>query len=95
MAGLLRFICHQDASSCSLEYDYEEEQGELELARGLIDELDVGPVVTPRLPVMEHRDTIIDTIAHHNLFLIQGSTGCGKTTKVGLVHLLATHHVSW
>ena len=34
------------------------------------------------LPVMEHRDRILELIDTHQVICIQGETGCGKSTKV-------------
>lgn len=64
------------------DYDYEEEKGETERARGMIEELDVSQSPQKPLPVMEHREAIIDALRHHDLMLVEGDTGCGKSTQV-------------
>lgn len=35
-----------------------------------------------RLPAFEKRQEIIDTVLRHQVVLIEGNTGCGKTTQV-------------
>lgn len=34
------------------------------------------------LPILEHKKDIIDHIRAHNVTVIQGNTGCGKSTQV-------------
>lgn len=65
------------------DYDYEEQKEEIDRARGLVEELDVGGSTGP-LPIMEHRATIIETLRKDDIdvMLIEGDTGCGKSTKV-------------
>jgi HrpA-like RNA helicase len=40
------------------------------------------------LPVHKFRQKILSTIASHQVTLISGGTGCGKTTQVGAFLLL-------
>ncbi len=34
------------------------------------------------LPIVAHRDEIIETITKHNVVIISGDTGSGKTTQL-------------
>lgn len=34
------------------------------------------------LPVYQHRDLLIDTIAANSVTIVKGETGCGKSTQV-------------
>eukprot|EP00731_Ephydatia_muelleri_P020454 Em0013g181a len=54
------------------------------------DEADAGVCASPfakkrspvRLPVVDHRENIMELIHKHRVVCIQGETGCGKSTKV-------------
>ena len=35
-----------------------------------------------RLPVYQHRDDVLDTFHRHNVFIVAGETGSGKSTQV-------------
>ena len=35
-----------------------------------------------RLPVYQHRDDVIDMFHRHNVFIVAGETGSGKSTQV-------------
>jgi len=35
-----------------------------------------------RLPVYQHRDDIVDAFRRHNVFIVAGETGSGKSTQV-------------
>lgn len=35
-----------------------------------------------KLPAYQHKDEIIELIEKHQVILIEGNTGCGKTTQV-------------
>jgi HrpA-like RNA helicase len=37
-----------------------------------------------RLPAFEKRQEIIETVLRHQVVLIEGNTGCGKTTQVSI-----------
>ena len=45
---------------------------------------------TPLLPILAHKDKIIDTIESNSVTVIQGSTGSGKSTQVPQ-YILETH----
>lgn len=38
----------------------------------------------PDLPICEMVDRILDTIDNHTVVILEGATGCGKTTQVRL-----------
>ena len=65
--------------------DYEEALQDKERVQGLIEELHTGNTSTATLkalPVMAHRQAIVEAIRTHNLVLIEGDTGCGKSTQI-------------
>lgn len=35
-----------------------------------------------KLPIFEKKDTILDIINKNSVVIVQGGTGCGKTTQV-------------
>ena len=37
---------------------------------------------SPTLPIEKYRDEIISKLKRNRVLIIQGETGCGKTTKV-------------
>lgn len=39
-------------------------------------------VIRQNLPAYNHKDEILEAIAMHQVVLIEGNTGCGKTTQV-------------
>ncbi len=40
------------------------------------------PVYDPRLPIVNHREEIVEAIREHQVLIIAGETGCGKTTQI-------------
>ena len=40
------------------------------------------PDVQTKLPILEHREKILELVRDHSVICIEGETGCGKSTKV-------------
>ena len=36
----------------------------------------------PNLPIIKHKEEIVQNLKNYNILIIQGNTGCGKTTQV-------------
>ena len=48
----------------------------------VFDSYDLSINLNPELPILEHRDAIINTIESNSVTIIQGVTGSGKSTQV-------------
>ncbi|GKY93331.1 hypothetical protein MPSEU_000300700 [Mayamaea pseudoterrestris] len=44
--------------------------------------VEAKPVVPLKLPIDEHEDEILDMIANNRISVIQGETGCGKSSRI-------------
>ena len=45
------------------------------------------PIEAPKLPIDEHEDRILDSIRKNRVSIIQGETGCGKSTRIPIMIL--------
>ncbi|MET1254286.1 ATP-dependent RNA helicase HrpA [Aliikangiella maris] len=46
-------------------------------------------IIAPDLPIAEHSSEIIELLQHHQVIIVAGETGCGKTTQLPKICLLA------